>query len=291
MRFGWLHPSRSGGGDARLPPAASGWQVAGTRMLGGRAYQEDAFCVWPSPVTGASTEDGMEFVASERPEEFLLMIIADGMGGHAGGAQASAAVITTFRETFLRKEGTTAHRLRASLDAANAALAKIAAANPELAGMGSTLTAAVLDGTTMTHISVGDSVLLRLTASGLERLNDDHSTRPVLAEAVAEGRLSAEEAMTHPHRNALISALTGAVIPAIDQPPAPIALDAGDMILLASDGLLTLSEPDIEYLLCSGSRACPRELVGRLIDGLSQKASSYQDNTTILLAARVSETL
>ena len=288
MRFDWLRPSvaRSDGPAARSPAAAGGWRVAGARMRGERAHQEDAFCVWPEPLEIATTEDGIEFVASERPEESLLMVIADGMGGHAGGAQASITAVTTFREAFLREEGTIAHRLRASLDAANAAIASIVAAAPHLAGMGSTLTAVVLDGAMMTHISVGDSPLLRLAGEGLERLNDDHSMRGALAEAVTEGRISEADAAVHPQRNALISAVTGGVITAIDQPAKPLSLDPGDMILLATDGLLTLSESDVEYLLRSSPQASPRELIGRLIDGLSKKASPYQDNTTILLATR-----
>ena len=136
---------------------------AGYKIRGGRDYQEDAFQI-------KSYREGDNNV--------LLLVLADGMGGHVGGARASELAVTNFVACFDRTEGVIARRLRESLDAANSAIADAAAADLRLSEMGCTVVACVVDGDQAHWISVGDSLLWCLRDGQLMRLNADHSMRP-----------------------------------------------------------------------------------------------------------------
>ena len=120
---------------------------------GGRAYQEDDMRI----VYGGADTD-------------VLMILADGMGGHQGGAVASRLAVETFAEAFEAAEGSVAARLRASLDAANAAVGRRADDDADCWGMGCTLVACVVTRDESAHwVSVGDSPLWLLRGSGRRR--------------------------------------------------------------------------------------------------------------------------
>ena len=128
--------------------------VAGDQISGGRAYQEDDFRITGFP---NGDLDGCD----------LLLVLADGMGGHRGGAQASRLAVSTFVNTFRPATGGVALRLRASLDAANVEVGRRAAEGTCYAGMGCTLVACVVTDDARAHwISVGDSPLWRLCAAG-----------------------------------------------------------------------------------------------------------------------------
>ncbi|MCK7461533.1 MAG: protein phosphatase 2C domain-containing protein [Sphingobacterium sp.] len=120
-----------------------------------------------------------------------------------------------------------------------------------LRGMGCTLLAVVLTAEGLYWISVGDSPLWLWRRGRLRRLNQDHAYRSVLAEQVSAGEISAVEAASHPDRNALISAVTGEDLELVDLSRQPCTLKPSDQILLASDGVLTLSEQEIAAVLKS----------------------------------------
>ena len=148
--------------------------------------------------------------------------------------------------------------------------------------MGCTLLAAVLAKEGLYWISVGDSPLWLYRHNQLTRLNQDHSYRPVLAQQLASGAISATAAQTHPHRNALFSALTGEGIDQVDLSQAPYRLQAGDRVLLASDGLLTLSETGIATQL--NTNATADMICQRLLEAVMSVADPEQDNTTVMVA-------
>ena len=257
----------------------AGWQGQGFEHLfhvsqipGARPYQEDDFQMELFP---KGDPDGCD----------LLMVLADGMGGHRGGAEASRLAVLTVVETFRQVEGGVDARLRASLDAANAAVGCGAAENPGFAGMGCTLVACVVtDDETVHWISVGDSPLWRLRAGrggddgGMERLNADHSMRPVLADLVRLGRMTQEEAGGGGHQ--LRSAVTGEELTLVDAGAAPVPLVAGDRIALASDGLETLSDEEI-LRLADPSRT-PKAIVTDLLEAVEAVGTPSQDNATIV---------
>ena len=112
----------------------------------------------------------------------LLAVVADGMGGHAGGAVASKLAVDAFVHAVEQGGG-----LADGLQDANAAVGEGAAGKPELAGMGATLVAAQVRGDEVRWISVGDSPFFLVSAGKLERLNADHSMAPQI-DALVDAR-------------------------------------------------------------------------------------------------------
>ena len=127
-----------------------------------------------------------------------MLLLADGMGGHAGGAVASETVIRAFPEGFEETEGSLAARFNAGVDSANRSVREKQLADPALADMGTTLLAAVVIGATLYWVSVGDSPLWLCREGRLSRLNADHSMRPLLLELVELGRLTEAEGPGRP---------------------------------------------------------------------------------------------
>lgn len=250
------------------------WRVAGAARAttGTRANQEDAFEIWPS---GAQ--------AATRGGEGLLAVVADGMGGHAGGEIAGELACRTFVDTFTTLGAATGERLHASLDASNSAIAARASAEPKLKGMGCTLVAAWIDDKGLSWVSVGDSLLLLFRAPEVLRLNADHSLGAFLDDQVQRKKISAAEAEGNPYRNALRSALTGKAIEIQDLQADPYPLADGDWLILASDGIATLEGDEIGDIVYANRAAAPDKLAESLIAAVLAKHAPDQDNTTVLV--------
>ena len=238
-------------------------QYAGDRIQGKRQYQQDDF--------------GFD---NRRADDFL-MILADGMGGHSGGDIASDHVVTTFMDRYSNANGTVGERLFEALEASNQAIAAYAEKHPDLMGMGSTLVAVVIKKDTIQWISVGDSPLWLYNDGELSRLNADHSMKPILEEHVKLGKLTTEEAATHPDRNMLRSAVVGTYIKYIDQSLEALELSPGDIILSGSDGIETLSEAEISQIFSKPVAA--KKMVKKLLNAVEKKNKRYQDNATALI--------
>lgn len=189
----------------------------------------------------------------ERPE-LGLFVVADGVGGHAGGAIASRLAVDAIAgaaeqtanlaptgrwpRPFDPEQGRNANRLRMGFDLANERLAARAAAEPELQTMATTAVAVLVDGAAATLAHAGDSRAYLLREARLERLTEDHSW---VEEQVRAGLLPAEAAREHPWRNIVtrvLSAEEGAA-PEISE----LTLRAGDRLLLCTDGLSAVLPP------------------------------------------------
>ena len=253
-------------------------RFAARQIPGKREYQEDDYGLLDGRDLGI---DG---------SEHSMLLVADGMGGHVGGATASGLLSKTFVEAYPQASGPIVDRLRACLEAANKAIADAIAENPELHSMGSTLVAAVVSSEGLNWISVGDSPLWLFREGQLERLNADHSMAPVLADLVATGRMTAEEAAQDPRRHSLRSAIMGDDIHLIDASSQPVAVEKGDRLLLASDGLMTLSDQEIADSLKKTQDAPLEDSAAALIQAVEEAEHPQQDNTTVLLYAPVAGT-
>ena len=212
-----------------------------------------------------------------------LFLLADGMGGQVRGDMASSTAIKSFMAAYPETTGPIPDRLRASLDAANDALAAAIAEQPELEGMGTTLVGVVISERGIDWISVGDSPLWLFRDGQLRRLNADHSMAAVFAEMVAAGRMTQEEADTDSNRHALRSAVMGDEIQIIDVASQPVALQKGDRLLLASDGLMTLEDAAIARILQTLQDQPLDRVVDALIEAVEAANNPQQDNTTVLL--------
>ncbi len=226
------------------------WSTA-THPGRARPINEDA--VHP---TGAGTGDE------------VLLVVADGLGGHVGGEVASRLAIEVASDPDLAPA-------EAVLSANRAILAEVAN-RPRLAGMATTMTLARLENSGAARFAhVGDSRGYLLRQGELRRLTQDHS---VVAEYVASGRLTEKEAENHPQRSLVTRALGLEFHLEVDEFEEP--LEPGDRLLLCSDGLTAMIDDDhILPLLGSGA---PEEVVWALIEAAN--TAGGHDNITVAIA-------
>ena len=204
------------------------------------------------------------------------------MGGHTGGAVAGQTACSKFAEVFAAATSPYDQRLQSALDASNEALAKGVEENAALRGMGCTIVAAWLDKLGIRWASVGDLLLLLYRFPDVIRLNADHSLGSFLDEQARQNRISASEAKEHHNRNALRSALTGAKIDLIDLRSEPLELQAGDWVLIASDGICSLEGDEIADVVYNFRQSTPAEMADGLIAAVVRKGVAGQDNTTVV---------
>ena len=169
-----------------------GRDFAGRQYLGSREVQEDSYGVIPRA----------EFEGAPRD---LFLVVADGMGGYAAGEVASMLAVDTFAETFLESAtACDAGRLWDCLEEANRRIGKeIEAHGKAVEGMGTTLLAVLLRGTSARWMSVGDSPLYLLRGNALRRLNRIHSKAEELADRVRAGLMTEVELRQDPTRHIL----------------------------------------------------------------------------------------
>jgi PPM family protein phosphatase len=177
-----------------------------------------------------------------------LLVVADGIGGQAAGDLASSLVVHTVRRLDVPTDDVL-EALAGAVHRANDRLAEVIEEDPTVDGMGTTLTAVVIDGQRVGLAHVGDSRGYLLRDRALSRLTTDHT---FVQSLIDEGRITEEEAKTHPHRSLIMRALDGRH--AVDADLQVLDLRAGDRILLCSDGLSGyVDEPAIAAALGAGT--------------------------------------
>jgi protein phosphatase len=204
-----------------------------------------------------------------------LFAVADGMGGAQAGEIASRIAATAFREAGSADTADPGARLRSIIQEANRRIYARAARDPEVAGMGTTVTAALLAGDAVAVGHVGDSRAYRIRDGVLEQLTDDHS---LVADLVRSGRLSPEEAELHPQRSVITRAL--GTDPAVEVDSFSIEASPGDVYLLCSDGLTTMvDEETVLAAVSSGSDLAAAARI--LVDAANREGG--EDNVTVVL--------
>jgi len=234
-----------------------------------RSQNEDSFCARP---------------------DLGLFVVADGMGGHAGGEVASELAVTeiekivrstvslgpqdTWPMPFDRSLGRDANRLRSGFDVANRRIAERTGASESLRGMATTAVAVLLTETRATLAHVGDSRAY-LYREKLTRLTCDHSW---VEEQMRAGLLTEAAARDHPWRNIVTRALSGSS--ELDVEISEMELHPADRVLLCSDGLSSvLSDREIGAVMATtvDLQSCCDELVRRA------NSAGGPDNVTTLL--------
>lgn len=170
-----------------------------------------------------------------------LLVVADGMGGHRGGATASRLAGETVKALYLGGETEdVGDALRDALQRANARIFHEAQANPDLRGMGTTTSALAIKDGFAWFAHVGDSRIYRVRGENIEQLTEDHS---LVATMVREGLLTTKEAETHPRRNVLQRSMGVTEDVEVDV-KGPFEVQEGDTFILCSDGLHGLVKED-----------------------------------------------
>ncbi len=249
--------------------------IAGAQIDGARDYQEDAFLI--THLTDANGDPSS------------LIIVADGMGGHAAGNVASNMAVQAFNKsiTTLYPSETLSEALNISILKANAAITDTVKETPALDGMGCTFVGVIIEGKNMWWVSVGDSHLYLLRDRTLTKLNEDHSYGGFLDRMEAAGSpVDIEPGLS---RNMLMSAITGADIAEIDCPSSPFTLEHDDKLVICSDGLDTLSEGKI--IQYSDWADSPKECADALMSAVEDAAMPRQDNTTAVVVKIIDDGL
>lgn len=205
-----------------------------------------------------NNEDSYLYWEPSRDEEFRLKgrlaVIADGMGGHEGGQEASRMAVETVREVYDEGfRGDPQAALAESFQLAHTRILDFGERHPAFHGMGTTCTAIVLRGRQLYFAHVGDSRLYLVRAAHISRLTRDHS---YVGRLVESGLVSPEDAEHHPQRHILTAALGSGEQVAVDGPPHAVSLNEGDDLLLCTDGLWgVVSDAELERVVSGNAPA------------------------------------
>ena len=208
-----------------------------------------------------------------------LIAVADGMGGHAGGEVASAIAINALAQLLpvisdpeIDIDSREDLFLNITYEIDSQILEK-SKQNPELAGMGTTLTALNISGNNVELLHIGDSRCYRYRDNKLEQLSYDHT---VMQELLDQGRLTPEEVFDHPQRSLLTQALMGDS--GLDPILVSYEIKADDQFLLCSDGLTNvLSDYEISKIIeANEDKAIPQSLITEV------RSKGAPDNITII---------
>jgi PPM family protein phosphatase len=203
-----------------------------------------------------------------------LFVVADGMGGAQAGEVASRIAVDTFARG-LPDAGAAEERLATRVREANADIYERAHSEQDLAGMGTTLTAAYVDDTHVAIAHVGDSRAYLFRDGTLTRLTQDHS---LVDELVRRGKLTEEEAAEHPQRSIITRALGPE--PDVDVDTWTYPVRGGDLLLVCSDGLTSMvSEERVAEIL--GGTETLDSAAQALIDEANRAGG--RDNITVIL--------
>ena len=206
-----------------------------------------------------------------------LYIVADGMGGHRGGDIASRLALDTIQELAASGRGTLPDQVRS----ANRTVWDRSVEDERLSGMGTTLTAALIDGASALIAHVGDSRAYLLREGKLRQLTTDHT---LVERMVKSGEITEAEADVHPHKNVLTRALGTDEEVEVDEDT--VALLDGDQLLLCSDGLTGMvTEDQIQAILENSEQ--PQQAADRLVKAANRAGGI--DNISVVVLAAVGE--
>ncbi|OFW74270.1 MAG: hypothetical protein A2Y55_00135, partial [Actinobacteria bacterium RBG_16_68_12] len=205
-----------------------------------------------------------------------LFAVADGMGGARAGEIAAGLAAAALEEAGAETRG--AEGVAALIAEANRRIWERSLTDPETAGMGTTVTAALVDAATGTVAigHVGDSRAYLLRGGSIEQLTTDHS---LVAELVQSGILTPEEAERHPQRSAITRAL--GTEPTVEVDAFTVEARAGDVFLLCSDGLsIMVPDEDVAAVIDAAERD-PARAAEALV--AAANARGGEDNVTVVL--------
>lgn len=218
-------------------------------------------------------DDLVTFVAADGS---TVLVVADGMGGHKAGEVASAIAVQVLQRELARPGADPTPALRSAIERANLNVWQEAQRDPEKSGMGTTVVAAVIVGDQAYLANAGDSPAYLVRDGAAEQLTHDHG---LVAEQVASGLITEEDAEHHPFRHMLTRCLGVEQHVDVEVYP-PRTLLPGDVLVLCSDGLT--EHVKLHEVAALTTALDPTEVARGLIAVANQRGG--HDNTTVVVA-------
>lgn len=218
-------------------------------------------------------------------EKLGLLVVADGMGGHASGEIASKLAVTVVRDYFQGPQkllgdcnpaySEATNKLGCSIRLANQAIYEAAQSSPQLKGMGTTIVAVLLTGNKLSIAHIGDSRAYLIRGGLIDQLTDDHS---MVNEQIKRDIITKEEAATSAMRNVLTKAL--GISAEMEADLDELTIFGDDILFLCSDGLNTMLTDDamLEIVSVAGNSAAACDC---LINAANEKGG--KDNITVVI--------
>lgn len=190
-------------------------------------------------------EDSGTYIKPDDPEllasKGLLIVVADGMGGHSAGEVASGLAIDVITRSYYDDRGDPRSALEKAFHEANSAIYTAAEKDASKTGMGTTCTALVLQNGSAVSAHIGDSRLYLVREGSIYLMTEDHSA---VMEMVKAGLITLEQARHHPEKNVILRAMGSHAEVEVTTWQEPFPVKAGDRFLLCSDGLYDLVEDE-----------------------------------------------
>jgi serine/threonine protein phosphatase PrpC len=237
---------------------------------------------------GAATDIGLSrmmnqdsYYCSSGRESPYLFIVADGMGGHNGGEIASRASVDTIRDFVQNNHKKDEYRtdrlllIKEAINKANSVVYNRSVDDPDLKGMGTTLTMALIEEGKLYIGHIGDSRMYLLRDGECRKLTEDHS---LVAQLIKNGSISPEEGDHHPQKNIITRALGTCMTAEIDLDTQ--GLQDGDILLLCTDGLTNMLELKEIIRICSSGED-PQSISEELIKEANLMGG--RDNVTAIV--------
>ena len=227
-------------------------------------------------------EDNIRVIRPTDPNELakrgILVVVADGMGGHSAGEIASRLAVEVVVQRYADDTKEPGKALARSVEQANRVIIDAASKDARYAGMGTTCTALLLRGSLAYCAHVGDSRLYLVRGNDIFLMTEDHSA---VMDLVKQGTITAAEARHHPDKNVIVRALGGRNDVEVATWEKPLSLRPGDTFLMCSDGLYDLVEDNELYDALRG--ALPQLACERLVELARQRGGP--DNITVGIIA------
>ena len=221
---------------------------------------------------------GLSFGVNSESSKFLLLAVADGMGGHAKGEEASKIALNAIARAVipdLLNNTPFTKILEKGIQNANQDILDYTAENPEASGMGTTSVCAVVKDNQIHLANVGDSRAYRVSDDEICRVTKDHSYVQAL---IDEGDITEEQAREHPRKNEITRAV--GIMPSIEVDTMKLTLDSDESLLLCCDGVIAhLSDDDIHKIIRDSPD--PQTACQEIVDMANERGGS--DNISLII--------
>jgi len=220
----------------------------------------------------------LSFGVNSESSKFLLLAVADGMGGHAKGEEASKIALNAIASAVipdLLNNTPFTKILEKGIQNANQDILDYTAENPEASGMGTTSVCAVVKDNQIHLANVGDSRAYRVSDDEICRVTKDHSYVQAL---IDEGEITEEQAREHPRKNEITRAV--GIMPSIEVDTMKLTLDSDESLLLCCDGVIAhLSDDDIHKIIRDSPD--PQTACQEIVDMANERGGS--DNISLII--------